>query len=231
MRHPLIVAELCALAACALSGCSHEDGLSQGTSMPTSGVTAAMPADRPSSDAAELDRLQRHFETLNDACDAADWSHAQAVLRAANADWGSIAPAQADAGVSHAMLDGIALNLRLAERAATNRDRRPCASVAQGLSLAATKLAPSMPPGEAHRARLRVWLRRLDADAHYRDFDAARRDLFRARAEWTLLESEGQSDEAAPTIEAALAACEGAIEERTQRPLRHAAHAALDALD
>jgi hypothetical protein len=193
-----------------------------------------MPEDRPQATTGagdSLERFEARFEELSDACDAANWSHAEAVLLAAHADWRSIEPAAVSAGIPRLFLDDIAQNLRHADRVVASRERRPCSSEAAGLSLAATKLGPAVPPDEVHRARLRAWLRRIDTDAHYRDFDAARRDVARAEGEWRQLGDTGLTEEAASSIDAALASSHGAVDERAYRPLRRAAHAALDALD
>jgi hypothetical protein len=228
------IAALPALAACALCACAHANQAPSGASPEALGAAAAMPEDRPSSDGSTTRRFElfeRRFVELSDACNAADWSHARAVLRAAHADWRSIEPSEASAGTPHSLLDDIALNLRLADDVVASHERRPCASEADGLSLAATKLGPATPPDEAHRTRLRAWLRRVDVDAHYRDFDAARRDVAQAEDEWQRLRPGGLSPQGAAIIEAAFAACHGAVDERAHRPLRHAAHAVLDALD
>jgi hypothetical protein len=193
-----------------------------------------MPEDRPSSKDATADPLvlfEQRFEELSNACHAADWSHARVALEAARADWRAIEPVAAHAGTPHAFLDDIALNLRLADRAVASHKRRPCASEADGLALAATKLGPATAPAEARRARLRAWLRRVDIDAHYRDFDAARRDVAYAEAAWLTLGPASVSPGGARANEAALAACHGAVDERAHRQLRHAAHAVLDVLD
>jgi hypothetical protein len=240
MRLQAFIAGLIALSAGApLTACAHTNGSSSGPSTAPLGVTAAMPDDRPISGAVgtpaveraePVERFEQRFEALSDACGAADWSYAEVVLRTAGGDWSSIEPVESSAGSPRALLDDIALNLRMAERAVTDHNRRSCLSEAEGLSLAATKLGPPMPPGEAHRVRLRAWLRRVDADARYRDFDAAGRDVARAEDEWRQLAASAPATEAASSFEAGLAACKGAVDEHAPRPLRHAAHAALDAL-
>jgi hypothetical protein len=76
------------------------------------------------------------------------------------------------------------------------------------------------------------WLRRLDADAQYRDFDAADRDVTKAEEVWARVRPNVDPDTVA-AVDAAFASYNGSVgeqRERQGRPMRHAVHAALDAL-
>jgi hypothetical protein len=168
--------------------------------------------------------LQAKSEALHNACAAADWAFARRLVDEATEDWSSLEPAAYRDGASPTLLGMVSGALPLAYDAVGRHARRACASNANGLSLAAAVL------DESEEARLLAWLRRAEMDGEYRDFDAAVRDVKRAEESWprvrpTLL------PHAADDVDAAMAACHGAAEERDALALRHASHAAMDAID
>jgi hypothetical protein len=75
-----------------------------------------------------------------------------------------------------------------------------------------------------------AWLRRVEMDGEYRDFDAAGRDLGRAEEAWTRVRPT-LVPQAADEVDATMAACRGAADERADVALRHASHAAMDVID
>jgi hypothetical protein len=116
--------------------------------------------------------------------------------------------------------------LPLTESAAGRRERRSCMGGAAAVALAASKMDAD------DVEELAGWLRRLDADAQYRDFDAAARDVARAEDAWTRVRPHVDADTAA-TVDAAFASYQGSTREQRERqgrPMRHAVHAALNAL-
>jgi hypothetical protein len=190
------------LAMLVLSGCAH--------------VTAAT---RPASPA---HALATDAQRLVNACVAADWERALGTaddLRTDEARVRGLVGAPALLG----MVDDA---LPLTESAAGRRERRSCQGGAAAVALAASKMdADDM-------EELTGWLRRLDADAQYRDFDAAARDAAKANEAWARVRRYVDPDTVA-SVDAALASYQGSVRERRDRqgrPMRHAVFAALNAL-
>jgi hypothetical protein len=163
--------------------------------------------------------LAHDAHRLVDACVAADWERALGtadVLRTDEARVRGLVQAPELLG----MVDDA---LPLTESAAGRRERRSCEGGAAAVALAASKMDAD------DTEELAGWLRRLDADAQYRDFAAAGRDVTRADDAWGRVRPHVDEDTVA-TVDAALAATHGSVLEQAARPMRHAVHAALDAL-
>jgi hypothetical protein len=167
--------------------------------------------------------VQASAEELHDACTAGNWGHAAELVDRAADDWAAAEPSAREAGASRPLLGTVNDALPLARGAVARHARRACTSNANALSLAAADV------DGADQARLRAWLRRVEVDGEYRDFDAAARDVWRADEAWSRARP-AVDPEAARDVDAALAACRGAADERDAVALRHASHAALDAL-
>ena len=168
--------------------------------------------------------LAAKSEALHNACAAADWGYARRLVDEARRDWSSVEPTAYRQGASPMLLGMVSDALPLADDAVVRHARRACASNANGLALAAAVL------DDSDEARLRAWLRRVEMDGEYRDFDAAGRDLGRAEEAWarvrpTLMPQAGDE------VDAAMAACHGAADEQADVALRHASHAAMDVID
>jgi hypothetical protein len=166
--------------------------------------------------------LARDAQRLSDACVAANWDgalHTADDLRTDEARVRGLVGAPALLG----MVDDA---IPLTESAAGRRARRSCMSGAASVALAASRMdADDM-------EELSGWLRRLDADARYRDFDAADRDVTKAEETWARVRPNVDPDTVA-AVEAAFASYNGSVREQRLgqgRPMRHAVHAALDAL-
>ena len=173
------------------------------------GTPAASPAHALAHDA----------HRLADACVAADWEQALGTADALRTD-----EARVRGLVSAPELLGMVDDaIPLTESAAGRRERRSCEGGAAAVALAASKMDAD------DTEELAGWLRRIDADAQYRDFDAARRDVNMADDAWLRVRPYVDDDTVA-TVDAALAAAHGSVLEQAARPMRHAAHAALDAL-
>jgi hypothetical protein len=168
--------------------------------------------------------LEAKSEALHNACVAADWGYARQLVDEAREDWSSIESSAAREGASPALIGMVSGALPLANDAVDRHARRACVSDANGLSLAAAAL------DESHEARVRAWLRRVQIDGEYRDFDAAARDVDRTEGAWPSVR-QGLVPHAAEEVDAALAACHGAVDARDALALMHASHAALDAID
>ena len=185
-----------------LSGCAHG----------TAATTPASPAHALANDA----------QRLADSCVAANW---QGALNAADALRTDEARVKGLVGAP-SLLGMVDDALPLTESAAGRRERRSCMGGAAAVALAASKMDAD------DVEELAGWLRRLDADAQYRDFDAAERDVARAEDAWTRVRPHVDGDTAA-TVDAAFASYQGSVRERRERqgrPMRHAIHAALNAL-
>lgn len=168
--------------------------------------------------------LQAKSEALHNACAAADWGFARRLVDEASEDWRSVERTAYRDGASRTLLGMVSGALPLARDAVDRHARRACASNANGLSLAAAVL------DESQEARLRAWLRRAEMDGEYRDFDAAVRDVKLAEEAWPRVRP-NFLPHAADEVDAAMAACHGAAEEQDALALRHASHAAMDAID
>jgi len=168
--------------------------------------------------------LESKSEALHNACAAADWGYARRLVDEVRQDWSSIEPAAYGDGASPTVLGMVRGALPLAHDAVARHARRACASNANGLSLAASML------NESDEARLRAWLRRVEMDGEYRDFDAAARDISRAEETWPRVRP-NLVPNAADEVDAAMAACHGAADEQDALALRHASHAAMDVID
>jgi hypothetical protein len=162
--------------------------------------------------------LAHDAQRLGDACVAANWEGALLTaddLRTDEARVRGLVQAPALLG----MVDDA---LPLTQSAAGRRERRSCEGGAAAVS--------RMDGDDVEE--LAGWLRRLDADAEYRDFDAAARDVARAEDAWARVRPNVDPDTVA-TVDAALASYQGSVLEQREkqgRPMRHAVHAALDAL-
>lgn len=156
---------------------------------------------------------------LVDACVAADWQRALGTADHVRTDEARVR-GLVDAPALLGMVDDA---LPLTESAAARRARRSCEGGAAAVALAASRM-----DGD-DMEELAGWLKRLDADAQYRDFDAAGRDVTRADGAWGRVRPHVDEDTVA-TVDAALAATHGSVLEQAARPMRHAVHAALDAL-
>lgn len=187
------------LAMLALAGCAH-----------------ANPATPPASPA---HALAHDAHRLVDACVAADWERALGTADALRTD-----EARVRGLVSAPALLGMVDDaIPLTESAAGRRERRSCEGGAAAVALAASRMDAD------DKEELAGWLRRIDADAQYRDFEAAGRDVARADDAWARVKPYVDGGTAA-TVDAALASTHGSVLEQAARPMRHAAHAALDAL-
>jgi len=166
--------------------------------------------------------LANDAQRLSNACVAADWEGALETADDLRTD-----EARVRGVVAAPTLLGVVDDaLPLTESAAGRRERRSCEGGAAAVALAASRMDTD------DVEELAGWLRRLDADAQYRDFDAAARDVARAEDAWTRVRPHVDEDTAA-TVDAALASYGGSVRERREqqgRPMRHAVHAALDAL-
>ena len=168
--------------------------------------------------------LAAKSEALHNACAASDWGYAHRLVREARQDWSSVEPTAYQQGASPMLLGMVSGALPLADDAVDRHARRACVSNANGLALAAAVL------DESDEARLRAWLRRVEMDGKYRDFDAAGRDLGRAEEAWARVRPT-LVPHAADEVDAAMAACRGAADEQADVALRHASHAAMDVID
>jgi hypothetical protein len=178
--------------------------------------TAATPPASPAH------ALANDAQRLGDACVAADWKGALDTADDLRTD-----EARVRGLVGAPTLLGVVDDaIPLTESAAGRRERRSCEGGAAAVALAASKMdADDM-------EELAGWLRRLDADAQYRDFDAADRDAARAKDAWARVRPHVDADTVA-VVDAALASYDGSVREQREkqgRPMRHAVHAALDAL-
>jgi hypothetical protein len=171
-----------------------------------------------------LDALQAKSEALHNACAAADWGYASRLVDEVRDDWSSVEPGAYGNGTSPELLGMVKGALPLAHDAVARHARRACASNANGLSLAAAVM------NESDEALLRAWLRRVEMDGEYRDFDAAARDISRAEETWPRVRP-SLVPHAADEVDAAMAACHGAADEQDAVALRHASHAAMDVID
>jgi len=168
--------------------------------------------------------LAAKSEALHNACAASDWGYAHQLVHEARQDWSSVEPTAYQQGASPMLLGMVSGALPLADDAVDRHARRACVSNANGLALAAAVL------DESDEARLRAWLRRVEMDGKYRDFDAAGRDLGRAEEAWARVRPT-LVPHAADEVDAAMAACRGAADEQADVALRHASHAAMDVID
>jgi len=183
------------------------------------GCAAGTAATTPASPA---HALAHDAQRLADSCVAANWDGA---LSAADELRTDEARVRGLVGAP-ALLGMVDEALPLTESAAGRRARRSCMGGAAAVALAASRM-----DGDDVE-ELTGWLRRLDADAQYRDFDAAARDVAMAEDAWTRVRPHVDADTAA-TVDAAFASYQGSVRERRERqgrPMRHAVHAALDAL-
>jgi hypothetical protein len=180
------------------------------------GCAHATPATPPASPA---HALAHDAHRLVDACVAADWERALGTADTLRTDEARVR-GLVDAPELLGMVDDA---LPLTESAAGRRERRSCEGGAAAVALAASKMDAD------DTEELTGWLRRLDADAQYRDFDAARRDAARAEDAWQRVRPHVDEHTVA-VVEAAIAATHGSVLELGGRPMRHAVHAALDAL-
>jgi hypothetical protein len=166
--------------------------------------------------------LANDAQRLGDACVAANWKGALDTADELRTD-----EARVRGLVGAPTLLGMVNDaLPLTESAAGRRARRSCMAGAAAVALAASKMDAD------DVEELAGWLRRLDADAQYRDFDAADRDVARAEDAWSRVRPHVDPDTVA-AVEAAFASYNGSVRERRERqgrPMRHAVHAALDAL-
>jgi hypothetical protein len=158
-------------------------------------------------------------QRLADACTAADWHRALDTADQVRADEAHVRGTVSAPGL-FGMVDDA---LPLTESAAGRRARRSCEGGAAAVTLAASKLDAD------DTEELVGWLWRLDADAQYHDYDAAGRDVVKADDAWGRVRPHVDGETAA-TVDAALASVHGSVLEWGWRPMRHAAHAALDAL-
>jgi hypothetical protein len=183
------------------------------------GCARATAATTPASPA---HALAKDAQRLANACVAADWSRALDTADDLRTDEARVRGLVA----APALLGMVDDALPLTESAAGRRERRSCLGGAAAVALAASKMDAD------EMEELGGWLRRLDADAQYRDFDAAERDVAKAEEAWARVRPNVDPDTVA-TVEAALASYHGSVRERRERqgrPMRHAVHAALDAL-
>ena len=168
--------------------------------------------------------LAAKSEALHNACAAADWGYARRLVHEARQDWSSVEPTAYQEGASPMLLGMVSAALPLADDAVDRHARRACASNANGLALAAAAL------DDSDEARLRAWLRRVEMDGEYRDFEAAGRDLGRAEEAWARVRPT-LVPHAADEVDAAMAACRGSVDEQADVALGHASHAAMDVID
>ena len=168
--------------------------------------------------------LAAKSEALHNACAAADWGYARRLVHEARQDWSSVEPTAYQEGASPMLLGMVSASLPLADDAVDRHARRACASNANGLALAAAAL------DDSDEARLRAWLRRVEMDGEYRDFQAAGRDLGRAEEAWARVRPT-LVPHAADEVDAAMAACRGSVDEQADVALGHASHAAMDVID
>lgn len=183
----------------ALAGCAH------GT-----------PATPPASPA---HALAHDAHRLVDACVAADWERALGTADDLRTDEARVRGLVA----APALLGMVDDAIPLTESAAGRRERRSCEGGAAAVALAASKMDAD------DTEELSGWLRRLDADAQYRDYGAAGRDVTKADDAWARVRPHVDADTVA-TVDAALAATHGSVLSHASKPMRHAVHAALDAL-
>ncbi|HEX8795247.1 MAG TPA: hypothetical protein VF765_30070 [Polyangiaceae bacterium] len=180
------------------------------------GCAHANPATPPASPA---HALAHDAHLLVDACVAADWERALNAADIVRTDEARVRGLVA----APALLGMVDDALPLTESAAGRRARRSCQGAAAAVALAASKMDAD------DREELTGWLRRINADAQYRDFDAARRDVAMADGAWARVRPHVDDDTVA-TVDAAIAATHGSVLSHAARPMRHAAHAALNAL-
>lgn len=166
--------------------------------------------------------LANDAHRLVNACVAADWDRALGTADIVRTD-----EARVRGLVSAPTLLGMVDDaLPLTESAAARRERRSCQGGAAAVALAASRMDAD------DTEELTGWLRRLDADAQYRDFDAAARDVAKADDAWARVRPHVDADTVA-IVDAALASYHGSVDERRERqgkPMRHAVFAALNAL-
>lgn len=190
-----------------------------GATLALFGCAHGTPATVPASPA---HALAHDAHLLVDACTAADWERALNAADIVRTDEARVRGLVAAPSLLGMVDDAIPLT----ESAAGRRERRSCQGGAAAVALAASKMDADA------REELTGWLRRLDADAQYRDFDAAARDLTRAEDAWARVRPY-VDDQTIATVDAALASYQGSVRERRERqgrPMRHAVHSALDAL-